>query len=132
MSGTKALLDSNAIIYASKGIIDAERMLSLSETYYISIITFIEIYSFDSLTEMERSIINEILDGLDIVEVNAEIAEQAVLYRKNRSKKIKLPDAVILATSKVMQADLFTANVRDFQNVDPSVNVCDLEQFRPQ
>ena len=132
MSGTKALLDSNAIIYASKGIIDAERMLSLSETYYISIITFIEIYSFDSLTEMERSIINEISDGLDIVEVNAEIAEQAVLYRKNRSKKIKLPDAVILATSKVMQADLFTANVRDFQNVDPSVNVCDLEQFRPQ
>lgn len=41
MSGTKALLDSNVIIYASQGVIDAEKLLSASEGYFVSIITLI-------------------------------------------------------------------------------------------
>ncbi|MGH9949256.1 MAG: SixA phosphatase family protein [Pyrinomonadaceae bacterium] len=43
MSGNKAVLDSNAIINASKGIIDAEKMLGVRGGYFAPIITFIEV-----------------------------------------------------------------------------------------
>lgn len=42
-------------------------------------------------------------------------------YRSH--SKIKLPDAIILATAKKMKADLKTANVDDFKNVDKSVKL---------
>ena len=47
MSGNKALLDSDAIIYASKGLIDVNGILAGKDRYFASIITFIEVYAFD-------------------------------------------------------------------------------------
>ncbi|HMJ09181.1 MAG TPA: type II toxin-antitoxin system VapC family toxin [Pyrinomonadaceae bacterium] len=131
MSGTKSVLDSNAIIHASKGTIDAEQLLTGSENYYVSIITLIEVYAYDFGTSVEKVIIDEILDSLEIVELGKEIAEQTIIYRKNKNKKIKLPDAVILATAKFINADLITNNVSDFLSVDPSVNVVNLDEFKP-
>ena len=130
MSGTKAVLDSNAIIYASKGLIDAGKLLSSNDTYYASIITFIEVYAHDFTTSAEKEIIDEILQNLEIIELNREIADQAIIYRRNKTKKIKLPDAVILATAKNLNADLITDNFRDFQNVDLFVHVLNLDDFR--
>lgn len=130
MSGTKAVLDSNAIIYASNGAIDAEKLLSGSDKYYASIITFIEVYDFDFVNADEKKIIDEIVDGLEIIELGQNIADQAIIYRKNKIKKIKLPDAIILATAKVINADLITNNYADFQNIDSSVNVLNLDAFK--
>ncbi len=133
MSGIKAVLDSNAIIFASKGIVDAERMLSETGNYYASIISFIEVYAYDFTNPAEKEIIDEILEGLEIIELRREIADQAIIYRKNKSKKIKLPDAVILATTQWLNADLITNNHADFVNVDSSVNIVNLDdsKFRP-
>jgi hypothetical protein len=38
--------------------------------------------------------------------------------------KIKLPDAIILATVLVGELELITANVADFINIDPSLKIC--------
>jgi rRNA-processing protein FCF1 len=40
MSGNKAVLDSNAIIYASKQTIDVEKLLVAFDEFYVSIITY--------------------------------------------------------------------------------------------
>ncbi len=130
MSGTKAVLDSNAIIYASKGIVDAEKLLLGSDRYYASIVTFIEVYSYDFTGSGEKKIIDEILESLEIIELNQEIADRAIIYRKNKSRKIKLPDSVILATAKITNADLITDNYRDFLNIDSSISVLSLDDFK--
>lgn len=130
MSGNKVVLDSNAIIYASKGLIDAEKLLSLNDTYFASIITFIEVYAYNSIHPTEKKIIDEILQNLEIIELNREIADQAIIYRKNKTRKTKLPDAVILASAKYINADLITDDFKDFKDIDPSIKVLSLDDFR--
>ena len=130
MSGNKAVLDSNAIIYASKGLIDADKLLAANEFYFASIITFIEIYSHDFQSAFEKKLIDEILDSIDIVDLSQSIADQAVIYRKNKIKKMKLPDAVILATAKFLGAELVTNNLSDFNGVDASVALVGIDHIR--
>ena len=48
----------------------------------------------------------------------------------NKIKKIKLPDAVILASAKYANADLLTDDWDDFQNIDSSVIVKDLDDLK--
>jgi predicted nucleic acid-binding protein len=55
------------------------------------------------------------------VELNKEIADIAIEYRKK--KKIKLPDALVLATAKYIDADLLTNDIQDFQKIDKSVKI---------
>ena len=123
MNGNRAVLDSNAIIYASKGLVDPDELLSENDFYFASIITFIEVYIHEFQSASEKRIIDEILGSIEIVDLDRFIADQAVIYRKNKNKKIKLPDAAILATAKLLGAELITDNLVDFQGVDDSVSV---------
>ncbi|MEO8210470.1 MAG: toxin-antitoxin system, toxin component, PIN domain protein [bacterium] len=50
-----------------------------------------------------------------------EISDIVISYRVK--SKIKLPDAIILATCKILSADLTTANSDDFKNVDKSIKI---------
>lgn len=65
--------------------------------------------------------VENIIDNISIVNVDKEIADIGIEYR--RRNKIKLPDALILATSKSSQAVLLTRNVNDFINIDKSVSI---------
>ncbi|KXK05462.1 MAG: putative nucleic acid-binding protein, contains PIN domain [Acidobacteria bacterium OLB17] len=130
MSGNNAVLDTNTIIYASQGRVDAESLLSGYESCFISIISFIEVYAYDFSDVSEKEIIDDILGNLEIIEIDKGIAEQTIVYRRNKAKKIKLPDAVILASAKAFNADLLTDNHRDFQNIDPAIKIVSLQQFR--
>ena len=130
MSGNKAVLDSNTIIYASKGLIDADKLLSENEFYFASIISLIEVYSHKFEDTVEKTIIDEILASIEIADVDRAIADQAIIYRKNKNKKIKLPDAVILATAKVLGAELITNNLSDFSGVDTSLSVAGIDHLR--
>ena len=130
MSGSRALLDSNAIIHASNGTIDARKLLAGKDQYFASIITYIEVYAFDFEDQAEKEIVDRILRNLEIVELSRETADQTIIYRRSKTKKIKLPDAVILASAKVLGAYLITDNYVDFQNVDSSVNLIDLDDLK--
>ena len=130
MNGSKGLLDSNTIIFASKQQIDVEKLLSNYDEFYVSIVTYMEVYTHEFQNTDEKDLIDELFTNLEIVEINREVADRAIIYRKNKSKKIKLPDAVILATAKYVNADLLTDDWDDFQNIDSSVNVLDLESFK--
>ncbi|MDQ3375263.1 MAG: type II toxin-antitoxin system VapC family toxin [Acidobacteriota bacterium] len=129
MNGTRSILDSNAVIFASKQKIDIAKLRSKYDEFYVSIISYMEVYGFDFQNEAEKNLIDELFANLEIVGINKEIADQAVIYRKNKIKKIKLPDAVILATAKYVNADLLTGDWKDFQNIDSSVSVMSLDDL---
>ena len=46
------------------------------------------------------------------------------------NQKIKLPDAIILASAKYANADLLTDDWDDFQNIDSGVIVKDLDDLK--
>ena len=47
MIGNNVILDSNVIIFASKQTIDIEQVLNQYDNFYVSIITYMEIYGYD-------------------------------------------------------------------------------------
>ncbi len=130
MSGNKGILDSNTIILASKQMIDVEELLSRYNEFYVSIVTYMEVYGYEFTNSNEKDLIDELFANLEIIEVNQTIADQAVNYRKNKMKKIKLPDAIILATAKFLDADLLTDDWDDFQGIDKSVNVLAIDDLK--
>lgn len=130
MSGTKAILDSNVIIFTTKGLIDVAAMLSRYDEFYASVITYAEVYAFDFQNSAEKDVADEIFANLEILEVNRQIAAQAVIYRKNKTKKIKLPDAIILASAKYADAELLTDDWGDFQNIDSAISIKSIDDLK--
>lgn len=130
MSGDSAALDSNIIIFASQQKFDIEALLSRYDKFYVSIVTYMKVYAYEFDSETEKMLIDELFANLEIVEINKQIADQAIIYRKNKTKKIKLPDAVILATAKYANADLITDDWDDFQSIDFSISVLNLDNLK--
>lgn len=132
MSGIKALLDTNTIIFASQKKIDAEKLLERYDHFYVSIISYMEAYGYNFEDEEEKELIDALFNNLELVEINKEIAEQVIVYRKNKVKKIKLPDAILLATAKYLSADLITDDWDDFKGIDETVNIVPIDDLTEQ
>ena len=96
-------------------------MVNEYDYLYTSIISYVETKGYNFEDNEEKEIVNQILNSIEIVNLNREIADTAIEYRKQ--KKIKLPDALILATAKYLKADLLTSDISDFQNIDKSVKL---------
>ena len=130
MSGNKALLDTNCIIFASKQKLDYEKLLLRYDSFYVSIITYMEVYSYDFINTEEKQLVDELFKALEIIDINKSVAEQAINYRKNKTKKIKLPDAIILATAKYIGAALITDDWDDFQEIDSDLLVIKIDDLK--
>ncbi|MCY7345804.1 MAG: PIN domain-containing protein [Pyrinomonadaceae bacterium] len=130
MNGNKAILDSNLLIFLSKNLIDRQKLYSRYDDFCVSIITYMEVYAFNFPDKDEKDSLDQTFANLEIIKLNQEIADQAITYRKNKSKKIKLPDAIILASAKYVNADLLTDDWDDFQNIDSTVNVKDIDDLK--
>ncbi|MEI6091026.1 MAG: type II toxin-antitoxin system VapC family toxin [bacterium] len=121
MNGNSAVIDSNVIIDASKGIVSIQEIVSKYDFLYISIISYIEVLGYQFKNIHEKSLVENIIENIPIVNIDKEIADIAIEYR--RIFKIKLPDALILATSKSSGSDLLTRNVNDFIDIDDSIRI---------
>lgn len=130
MNGTNALFDSDVIILLSKRKINLDSLKLKYTRFSVSLVSFIEVYAFEFKEIKEREIIDRFFENVEIIEVNKEIADQTITYRKNKSKRIKLPDAIIIATAKYLGADLLTNNLSDFLGIDASVTVIGIEELR--
>ena len=119
MNGTDYLVDSNYIIYFSKG--DKEIATFFEEAQrsenrlYISIITYLEVWGYWNLSEEEKEFLNTIRPAFIIIPLSLKIADKAIFLRQNM--KIKLADAVIAATALVHGLSLVTNNIDDFRNI---------------
>lgn len=121
MNGNKAVLDSNIIIDASKGLVSIQDIVDEYDFLFISVISYVEVLGYRFSNDEERLIIEEVITNMPIVHVDINIANFAVDYRRNC--KIKLPDALILATAKILNSRLLTRNINDFMNIDNTVSV---------
>ena len=105
------ILDSNVIIYLSKGIIDIADLIRGEEVkIWISIISYMEVLSFNFLSSEEEKFVRDLLQEFFIIEINRDIAERTIQIR--RKYKIKLPDAIICASASVTDAILITADAQ--------------------
>lgn len=130
MNGTKGILDSNVIIFFSKRKIDIESLYSKYAELCVSIVSYIEVYAYEFEDAEERELIDRFFENVEIIDVNKEIADQTIIYRKDKTKKIKLADAIIIATAKIIEADLITDNIVDFQGIDASVSIVGIDYLR--
>lgn len=107
MSGSKFLLDTNAVLYILNGDEVLAELLN-GEQLYISIITEIELLSFTSITLKERQLIKKFLTQFIIVNIDDAIKEQTIETKK--AFQLKLPDSIISATAIVLNIPLITSD----------------------
>ena len=130
MIGNNVILDSNVIIFASKQTIDIEQVLNQYDNFYVSIITYMEIYGYDFEKSEEKELTDNLFKNLLIIDVSQEIAQYVLEYRKAALRKIKLPDTIILATARHLNATLLTDDWDDFIGIDPLVSVRNIESLK--
>ena len=130
MNGNKALLDTNAIIFASQRKIDTAALLERYEYFYVSIVSYMEAYGYNFEDQEEKELIDELFNSLEIVNLNLDIAKLVIIYLKSKKKKIKLPDAILLATARYLSADLVTDDWDDFKGLDDDVNIIPLDDLK--
>ncbi|SRR5258706_4721618 len=109
MSGDKLVVDTNIIIYHLKGDLTVESLLG-GKKIIVSFITEIELKSHSDLSNEQRSIIQHFLSFTEIVHSNARITAEAIKIRIE--KKLKAPDAIIVATAIALNLPLLSADKR--------------------
>ncbi|MFN2395881.1 MAG: type II toxin-antitoxin system VapC family toxin [Bacteroidales bacterium] len=113
MNGNSLLLDTNIVLYLLKG---EETLVPLLENkqLYISFITELELLSFKGLNELQIKGVRSFIDECFVVDISQGIKDLTIKLRKDFS--LKLPDAIILATSVYMNIPLVSAD-NDFKKV---------------
>jgi predicted nucleic acid-binding protein len=105
------LFDTNILIDHLNGVAKATREIRRSHDPAISVITWIEVMT-GAASPDEEAILRAFLLNFQYLEITREVAERAAVIR--RQKRIKMPDAIILATAEVAGRQLVTRNVKDF------------------
>jgi predicted nucleic acid-binding protein len=107
MNGDKLLLDTNIILSLLSGDSTLSDFL-FDKELYISFITEMELLSYKQITVKEQKAIKQFIKELLIIDINAAIKIKAITLRK--TSNIKLPDAIIAASSLWLNIPLITAD----------------------
>ena len=113
MSGSKFLLDTNAILYILGGD-EALSTLLYNERLYISVITEMELLSYKNITAREKQQIKNFLSDFEIINITDAVKDRAIEIKKN--SHLKLPDSIIAATAIVLDISLVTSD-KQFKTV---------------
>lgn len=97
----------------------AIRELSRYHAHRISRIVWTEVMAGEPLHQRPR--LQQLLASFDVVELDAPIAMAAAEIR--HCSRMKLLDALILATAQVNGATLITRNIKDFPADMPGIRV---------
>jgi len=112
------LLDTNLIIDAVGGCkpaVDAFEKAVNSRWVGYSAITRLELFGYPNLSLEEEHALTAVTHEIDELDVTKTIVDLAINIR--RSMRIKVPDAIIAATSMEINAVLITRNEKDFNNI---------------
>lgn len=130
MNGNNIVLDTNVIIFASKQQLYFDKLLENYDDVFVSIITYMEVYGYNFGNIIEKQLLDAFFENIEIIDVDTAIADIVIDYRTVSLKKIKLPDAIILATAKKLNATLLTDDWDDFLNIDNTVKVVSVEPYK--
>jgi predicted nucleic acid-binding protein len=116
----KALFDTNILIDYLNGVEAARAEIERSGPRYISIVTWMEVLA-GARDEADEDVIEMFLRDFRVVELTRRIAREAVDIR--RSRRIRLPDAIVWASARAESAVLVTRNTKDFPGAEPGLRV---------
>ncbi len=108
MNGINCLLDTNVILGIIKGNADSGRKLKgidLQNCAYSSV-TRMELLGFPNITQDEIKIISALLGQMTQVSIDRAIEDKTINLKQRH--RIKLPDAIILATAINHKIELLT------------------------
>lgn len=117
----KALFDTNVLIDYLNGHPASAAELGRYSTRLISIVNWMEVLAGPIASEDEEDVIEMFLRDFTVVPVNRLVARAAVELR--RTRRLRLPDAIIWATAQSESALLVTRNTKDFPADEPGVRV---------
>jgi hypothetical protein len=112
MSGSRYLLDTNAIVALLQGNTHLIQLLQNASWIGISVISQIEFLVFPGLVESDRQLFQEFRQRVDVIDLttnNAALIHKIIEIRQQY--RLKLPDAVIAAMAICDSASLITARL---------------------
>jgi predicted nucleic acid-binding protein len=119
VSSTAGLFDTNILIDHLNGISEATACIKFYTPRFISIVTWMEVLAgADRLDEAQVRIL--LLD-FTLIHIDTAVAERAALIR--RETRLKLFDAIILATAEVEELTLLTRDAKDFKFDHPNIRI---------
>ncbi len=95
------VFDTNALVYASQLGISIT-----SKRHHISIISELELLSFAQLSLEDEAHLHQVLAQFNIHTITQHVKLDTIKLRK--TKNLKLPDSIILATAQVLDCPLIT------------------------
>ena len=116
----KALFDSDVLIDFLQGIDAAAAEMSRYDDVSYSVISRMEVM-IGAETEAERFAAETLFESMRRIELSADIARRAVELRTQL--RIRLPDAIVLASADREGCILVTRNTKDFSRTDPRIRV---------
>ena len=120
MGAVSELFDTNILIDHLNGVSKATREITRSKDAAISVITWVEVMT-GAASAQEEAILRAFLANFQYLEMTREVAERAAAIR--RQKRLKMPDAIILATAEAGGRQLVTRNAKDFPSGARGVRV---------
>ena len=105
-----AVFDTNIVIDALNGIVEADAEYSRYDRVLISRLTWMEVLIG---AEGDDAELRDFLEShFEIIPLDLAVAEKAIVLR--RAYRMRLPDAIIWATAQANEAVLVTRNSKDF------------------
>jgi len=105
--GLRFVLDTNAVLFHFGGRLASPLPLSDS---CISVMSWIELLSYPDITVEEEREIRGFLGRIEVVPLTDDIIESTVRLR--REHRLRVPDAVIAATARVLGRTLISNDNR--------------------
>lgn len=106
-----AVFDTNIVIDALNGLLEAETEYSQYKRVLISRITWMEVL-VGAQSSDETHLRSFLETKFDVSPVDLAVAETAIQLRRNY--RLRLPDALIWATAQINSPVLVSRNTRDF------------------
>jgi predicted nucleic acid-binding protein len=116
----KAVFDTNILVDYLGGSEAARGELARCRVRLISIITVIELM-VGARNAREEAAIRGLLSSFEILELSAEIAQEAVVIRKEL--RLKIPDAIVYATARTQGCLLVSRNTRELKSDWPDIRI---------
>lgn len=116
---TAPFFDTNILIDWLRDVPQAAAELARHERHRISRIVWTELLAGEPVHS--HGTVERLIAPVEVVEVDEAVARQAAVIRSET--KLKLLDALILATARVHDAVLVTRNTRDFPADQPGIRV---------
>lgn len=119
--GLKYVLDTNTCLYFLNQTLTEEGFVLVGSAIdhgeaALSVITQMELLGFSFRSIEEERITEQFVADLHTLPLSDRIVRQTIAIRKSR--KIKLPDAIIAATALAHDCALVTRNVSDFSAIE--------------